>query len=180
MLSSGTDPESYITECTLLYEDKHAKSTDPPPEIRGRRAPVADEWDLIRTSINDKYSGSTKITSLLDHISYCKRASGSNWPNRCTGRVFITNTRRNFIRTSIPEECDFPQRIGAVPSGFRLTAPIPRAGIVFLRNTRRDFNSDIDIKLLFSKVDYPETHATFGVFCFCCTSKVASLQKNQL
>ena len=44
----------------------------------------------------------------------------------------------NFIRTSIPEEYDFPQGIGALPSGIRLMAPIPWAGIVFLRNTRRD------------------------------------------
>ena len=43
----------------------------------------------------------------------------------------------NFIRTSIPEEYDFPQGTGAFPSGIRLTAPIPWAGIVFLRNTRR-------------------------------------------
>ena len=42
------------------------------------------------------------------------------------------------------------------------------------------FNSDIDIKILFSKVDSPLTHATFGVFCFCCTSEVASFQENQL
>ena len=42
------------------------------------------------------------------------------------------------------------------------------------------FNSDISIKILFSKVDSPETHATFGVFCFCCTSKFASFQENQL
>ena len=44
----------------------------------------------------------------------------------------------NIIRTSIPEEYDFLQGIGAFPSGIRLTAPIPWAGIVFLRNTRRD------------------------------------------
>jgi hypothetical protein len=45
---------------------------------------------------------------------------------------------KDLIRTSIPEEYDFPQGIGAFPSRFRLMAPIPRAGIVFLRNTRRD------------------------------------------
>ena len=44
----------------------------------------------------------------------------------------------DLIRTSIPEEYDFPQGIGAFPSGIRPTAPIPWAGIVFLRNTRRD------------------------------------------
>ena len=31
----------------------------------------------------------------------------------------------DLIRTSIPEEYDFPQGIGAFPSGIRLTAPIP-------------------------------------------------------
>ena len=44
----------------------------------------------------------------------------------------------DFIRTSIPEEYDFLQGIGAFPSPIRLTALIPWAGIVFLRNTRRD------------------------------------------
>ena len=38
--------------------------------------------DMIRTSIYDKYSGSTEITTHPDHISRCKRAPGTNWPNR--------------------------------------------------------------------------------------------------
>ena len=42
----------------------------------------------IRTSIYDKYSGSTKITTHLDYISRCKTASGTNWLNRWTYRVF--------------------------------------------------------------------------------------------
>ena len=40
-----------------------------------------------------------------------------------------------------------------------------------------NLNFDIDIKILFSKVDSPCTHATFGVFCFWCTSKVASFRR---
>ena len=35
--------------------------------------------NLIRTSIDDKNSGSTEITTRLDHISHCKTASGTNW-----------------------------------------------------------------------------------------------------
>ena len=49
--------------------------------------------DLIRTSIDDKYSGSMKITTRLDHVCHCKVASGIDWSNRRTYRVFIMNTR---------------------------------------------------------------------------------------
>ena len=45
----------------------------------------------------------------------------------------LSESLHDFIRTSIPEEYDFPQGIGAFPSGIRLTAPIPWTGIVFLR-----------------------------------------------
>jgi hypothetical protein len=48
------------------------------------------------------------------------------------------STVPTLIRTSIPEEYDFPLGIGAFPSETRLTAPMPWGGIVFLRNTRRD------------------------------------------
>ena len=37
-----------------------------------------------RTSIHDKRSDSTKITTHLDHISHCKPTSGPNWSNRWT------------------------------------------------------------------------------------------------
>ena len=38
--------------------------------------------NFIRTSVYDKYSGSTKIATQLDHISHCKETSGINWSNR--------------------------------------------------------------------------------------------------
>ena len=53
------------------------------------------EEDLTRTGVDDKYWGSTKITTHLDHISHCKTASGTNWSNRWTHRVFIKNARRD-------------------------------------------------------------------------------------
>ena len=34
--------------------------------------------DLICTSIYDKYSGSTKFATHLDHIRYCKAPPGTN------------------------------------------------------------------------------------------------------
>ena len=37
---------------------------------------------LIRTSICDKYSGSMKITTHLDHVRHCETTSGSDWLNR--------------------------------------------------------------------------------------------------
>ena len=42
------------------------------------------QTDLTRTSIRDKYPGSTKITTHLDHIGQCKTASGTNWSKRWT------------------------------------------------------------------------------------------------
>ena len=44
----------------------------------------------------------------------------------------------NPIRASIHYEYDFPQRIGAIPSGTRLMAPMAWGGIVLMMNTRRD------------------------------------------
>ena len=41
--------------------------------------PGALQIDLIRTSIYDKCSGSTKITAGLDHVCHCKTTSGTNW-----------------------------------------------------------------------------------------------------
>jgi len=40
--------------------------------------------DLIRASICDKYPGSMKLTTHLDHISHCETSSGTNGPNRWT------------------------------------------------------------------------------------------------
>ena len=45
--------------------------------------------DLRRTSIHNKYSGSIKITTHLDHISHGKTASGTNRSNRWIYRAFI-------------------------------------------------------------------------------------------
>ena len=53
--------------------------------------------DFTRTSICDKCSCSTKITTHLDHISHCKTAFGTNRSNRWTYRVFIINTSRDEI-----------------------------------------------------------------------------------
>ena len=63
----------------------------------GRRAEVSGvrERDLIRTSECDKYSGLIKIITHLDHISHCETASGTNWSNRWTYQVSLTNTRRD-------------------------------------------------------------------------------------
>jgi len=46
MLYSGTDPESYITECTLVYEDKEKKSA-----YRFRGGPVFKAHRLLHHSI---------------------------------------------------------------------------------------------------------------------------------
>ena len=54
-------------------------------------------FDLVRTSIYEKYSGSMKIATRLDHIRNRKTASGANWSKRRTYRLFIINTRPNEI-----------------------------------------------------------------------------------
>ena len=56
--------------------------------------------DLTRLSIYDQYSDSTKITSHLDHVSHCTTSPVTIWLDRWTNRVFIMNTRRNYITTS--------------------------------------------------------------------------------
>jgi len=45
----------------------------------------------------------------------------------------------NLIRTSIPEEYDFLQGMGAFPSKVKLTAPRPWGGMAFLRKTSWDY-----------------------------------------
>ena len=40
-----------------------------------------------RPYVYDRYLGSTKITTHLDHTGRCKIASGTNWSNRWTYRV---------------------------------------------------------------------------------------------
>ena len=50
-----------------------------------------------RVPADSKYSGSMKITTHLDHNSHCQTASGTNWSNIWTYRVFIMNTRRRMV-----------------------------------------------------------------------------------
>ena len=58
--------------------------------------------DFIWTSIPDNYSGLLKITTHLDHIGHCNKASGTNWSNRWTYREIIINTRRDKVREFTP------------------------------------------------------------------------------
>ena len=51
----------------------------------------------IQASIYDKYSGSMKITTHLDPIRRRKTASGIDWLNRWTYRVFNGLSRRVFM-----------------------------------------------------------------------------------
>ena len=44
----------------------------------------------------DEYWGSMKITTHLDHATYCKTAPNTDWSNRWTLRVFIINIRRDY------------------------------------------------------------------------------------
>ena len=56
------------------------------------------QGESIRTSIYDEYSGAIKITTCLDHICRCKTASGTNWLNGRTYRVFFIHARRDYSR----------------------------------------------------------------------------------
>ena len=67
------------------------------------------DQNLIRTSICDKYSGSTKTTTRLDHISHCKTASGTNWANRWT------QPRKVNIRLHEKGDSKFPWRKAGQP-----------------------------------------------------------------
>ena len=55
---------------------------------------------FIRISIDDKYSGSMKITAHLDLIGYCKTVSGTTLSSRWTYQVFIMSTRRDRVQGS--------------------------------------------------------------------------------
>ena len=67
--------------------------------VRLGSSPPQKLTDFIRTTIHDQYSHSMKITTRLDQISDCKTASGTNWSNRWTYRVFFIDTRRDQIST---------------------------------------------------------------------------------
>ena len=66
-------------------------SVSPTPDVYPRSP------NSIRTSVYDKYSGSMKMATHLDHVGRCKTASGMNLSNRWTYQVFIINTRRDYI-----------------------------------------------------------------------------------
>ena len=59
--------------------------------LRDRRG----QGDLIRTIVYDKYSGSMKITTHLDHTSHFKIVSGTKWSSRWTYPTFTINTHRD-------------------------------------------------------------------------------------
>ena len=58
----------------------------------------------------NNYSGALKISTHLDHLNHCKTASGTNWLNRWTYRVSITNTHRDYIRSLVKEGLPPPVR----------------------------------------------------------------------
>ena len=47
----------------------------------------------------DKFSGSRKVATHLDHISHCEVKSGENWWNDWAYRMSIINTRLDQIQT---------------------------------------------------------------------------------
>ena len=81
---SGERPYHHV----LVLEQRGPSPYLPVPALQGGS-------NLIRTSIYDKYSGSVKITTQLDHIGHCKTAYATNWSKRWNYRVFIRNTRRD-------------------------------------------------------------------------------------
>ena len=74
--------------------------------LRSARSPLIS-WDsssldhpdrmlnFIRTSIYDKFSGSTNITTHLDHITHRKASPGTHWLNSWKNRSSIMNTHRD-------------------------------------------------------------------------------------
>ena len=56
-------------------------------------------WNLIQTSIHDKYSNSMKTTTHLYHIAYFKGTPGQKCSNGWTNRMCFTNTRQQQIST---------------------------------------------------------------------------------
>ena len=69
--------------------------------------------DLIRISTHRKCLGSMNITTHLDHVSYCKTASGTNWLNRWTCLLCLINTRRDC--TPSPEARSRTSRLSGAP-----------------------------------------------------------------
>ena len=68
---------------------------------------AGDSALLIRTSACYKYAGSTKLTTLLDHISHCKTASDTNWSNRWTYRELIINVQYSALRAGSNQGLEF-------------------------------------------------------------------------
>ena len=90
--------------CNLMVKVMVKRTTAAPP------TPLAD---VNRRSICDEYSGSTKISTHLDHISHREIACGTHQSKRWTYRVFVINTRREYIpRTPLHYRCRaFRQRL---------------------------------------------------------------------
>ena len=79
----GTDPSSLGTNLSTLG----VKNISQPNCGRPRFRAWVEGLDFIRTTLYNQYSGSTKITTHLDHTGHCKTTSGSNWSRRQTYRV---------------------------------------------------------------------------------------------
>ena len=71
-------------------------------------SPLRSAADLTRSSICDRYSGSTKFSTQLDPISHCTATPGTNWSYRWADRVFMMKTHRDWIQTCAPHypHCD--------------------------------------------------------------------------
>ena len=76
-----------------LYCGKDTSGSFSGVSVQGLR--LGPRVDFIRTNSYDKFSGSTKFTTHLDHISHGKTSPGTDWSNRCTNRVSIINTHRD-------------------------------------------------------------------------------------
>ena len=65
------------------------------PRLHASRLPTSQHFNRI--SVYDKYSGATKFTTHLDHISHCKTTSGATRSKRWTHRAFLKNTHRDCV-----------------------------------------------------------------------------------
>ena len=90
-------------------------------------------YDSESLSLSEGFSKNKSKRNLVE-ISVDKMS----WYTR---RLFVRVSKNAFtdlIRTSIHHGYDSPEKIGAIPSEKRLTAPMPLEEIVFVMNTRWD------------------------------------------
>ena len=141
-LIASPKSEMYLSRCKRCI----SLGASPERDIGGAHArpfealirEAASSGPLFSAPVSAKSSKNACVSSIFGAKSVAGMAEMSNSTVAQQPFLPLATQRSNLTRTSIPQEYDFSQEIGAFPSEIRLMAQIPWVGSVLVRNARRD------------------------------------------